>query len=152
MDGLKGADDQTQRLMDERNALDSQQIDAVREGAVAAITVFERVASRLRASSERIKTVGRRTVWLLGMTSRRVSDRQRIGNGWRLAHSKLEQFMTAAADSPDPDAVDQWLRDELRSVYTMEDERRIYDAFFSIEPSAPASAVPESEDLDDMFL
>ena len=152
MAGLKGADDQTQRLMDERNALDSQQIDAVREGAVAAITVFERVASRLRASSERIKTVGRRTVWLLGMTSRRVSDRQRIGNGWRLAHSKLEQFMTAAADSPDPDAVDQWLRDELRSVYTMEDERRIYDAFFSIEPSAPASAVPESEDLDDMFL
>ncbi|MBR0830225.1 hypothetical protein JQ596_32315 [Bradyrhizobium manausense] len=152
MAGLKGADDQTRVLMDERNALDSQQIDAVREGAATAIAVFERVASRLRASTERIKTVGRRAVWLLGMTSRRVSDRQRISNGWRLAHSKLEQFMTSAADSPNPDAVDQWLRDELRSVYTMEDERRTYDEFFSIEPNEPASADAESEDLDDMFL
>ncbi|MGW1420925.1 hypothetical protein ACWAT4_12540 [Bradyrhizobium manausense] len=152
MAGLKCADDQTQVLMNERNALDSQQIDAVREGAAAAIGVFERVAGRLRASTERIKTVGRRTVWLLGMTSQRVSDRQRISNGWRLAHSKLEQFMATASDNPDPDAVEQGLREELRSVYTMEDERRTYDEFFSIESSAPASADQNSEDLDDMFL
>jgi hypothetical protein len=152
MAGLKSADDQTSVLMDERNSLDSQRVGAIREGAANAIEVFERVASRLRTSAERIKTIGRRAVWLLGMTSRRVSDRQRIITGWRLAHSKLDQFMASVAASPDPDAVDQALRDELRSACTMEDERRIHDQFFSIEAGATASDDEESESLDDMFL
>lgn len=152
MAGLKAADDQTLVLMDERNSLDAQQVVAIRVGAVTAIGVFERIAGRLRTSRERIKTIGRRAVWLLGMTSRRVSDRQRISNGWRLAHCKLERFMATTADAPNPDAVDEELRDELRSAYTMEDERRIHDRFFSIEPNEAVSADAESENLDDVFL
>lgn len=152
MAGLKDADDQTRALMDERDSQDSQQVAAIKAGAVAAIGVFERVAGRLRTSTERIRTVGRRAVWLLGMTSQRVSDRQRNSTSWRLAHSKLEQFMASVANSQDPDGVDRGLRDELRSIYTMEDERKIHDEFFSIEPNAGASADPESESLDDMFL
>jgi hypothetical protein len=152
MAGLKAADEQTCVLLDDRNSLDLQQVAAIKEGATTAIGAFERTAGRLRTSAERIKTVGRRAVWLLGMTSRRVSDRQRISASWRLAHSKLERFMASVADSPDPDAVDHGLRDQLRSAYTMEEERRIHDEFFSIEPNAATSADPESESLDDMFL
>ena len=152
MAGLKAADDQTCVLMDERNLQDTQQVAAIRAGAATAIEVFERIAGRLRTSRERIKTVGRRAVWLLGMTSRRVSDRRRISNGWRLAHSKLEQFTASMADAANPDAVDMGLRDELRSAYTMEDERRIHDQFFSIEVSEMPSAGTDAESLDDMFF
>jgi methyl-accepting chemotaxis protein len=152
MAGLTSADEETRALVEERDSWHSQQIVAIRDGAAAAIGVFEQLAGRLRTGTESIKSVGARAVSLLGATAQRISDRRGIGASWRPACCKLDQLAMSASEAPDPDAVDQVLRDDLRSAYTMEDERKIHDELFAVASNTTVATVPDEQNLDDLFL
>ena len=155
MTGLKEADARTSLLMEGRSSLVAEQTTILREAAVAAIDMFEAVVGRLRNNAETMRSVGGRTVQLLGATAESVSSRQHFSSDWRRTRAEIELLTDGVPANFDPAAVDQALLGQLRARYTMEDERRIQDQFFGMasEPLAPPVAATEPADsLDDVFL
>lgn len=154
MDGLSGADEQTRLLTMQRLSLGSRGAMSIKEGALDAIKVYESVTDKLRAGAETLETTGGQAVRLLDGAAQRVSDQQSISIAWRRANSRLRQLIESSSKTPIPEAVDRAIADQLRSLYTMEDERKIHDKFFgrSLDFAAMSPITGTEQSLEDMLL
>ena len=160
MTGLKEADTRTRLLMEGRSSLVAEQTTVLREAAVAAIDMFEAVVGRLRKGAEAMRSIGGRTVQLLGSTAESVSSRQHFSSDWRRTRADIDALTEGVRADFDPAAVDPALQTELRARYTMEDERSVHDKVFGTtsDSAAPpiaateAAATEAAESLDELFL
>lgn len=91
---------------------------------------------------------------LLKTAGRRVLDRQHISASWREAGAKLKALARSASPRTDPSAIEPSIAYEMRTRYTMDEERRIHAKFFGESHSTvdPASKLTHAEDLEDMFF
>lgn len=155
MIGLAGAEELTKNLSANNSNETTEQLSKLEQDAEKAQHLLETVVQRLHDHAADLSETGLKTVHQIEKVSAGTTNTRGLSENLLIAIMGLRSFAPLPMDLLDKAAIDTEMLSKLRFSYTMDGERRIYDALTgaSTDDQSCQDGEPEEEfDVDDLLF